>query len=60
MIKLTRAIKDANQDKEESVVLKVYTKREDNIKVRQFNVAEMIESQQKKKEIEGEIQKKSI
>ena len=44
MIKLTRAIKDAKQDKEESVVLKVYTKREDNIKVRQFNVAEMIES----------------
>ena len=58
MIKLTRAIKDANQDKEESVVLKVYTKREDNIKVRQFNVAEMIESEQKKKE--GEIQKKSV
>ena len=60
MIKLTRAIKDANQDKEESVVLKVYTKREDNIKVRQFNVAEIIESEQKKKEIEGEIQKKSV
>ncbi len=60
MIKLTRAIKDANQDKEESVVLKVYTKREDNIKVRQFNVAEIIESEQKKKEIEGEIHKQSV
>lgn len=51
-MKLSRALKDAIQDKEESVVLKVYTKRVDNVKVRQLNVAEMIESEQKNKQKE--------
>lgn len=46
-MKLSRALKDATQDKEESVVLKVYTKRVDNVKVRQLNVAEIIESEPK-------------
>ena len=52
MVKMTRALKDASQDKEESVVLKVYTKRVDNVKVRQLNVAEIIESEQKNKQKE--------
>jgi hypothetical protein len=51
-VKLSRALKDASQDKEESVVLKVYTKRVDNVKVRQLNVAEIIESEQKNKQKE--------
>lgn len=42
---------------EESVVLKVHTKKADNVKVRQFNVAEIVEIEEKKKQIEQEIQK---
>ncbi len=38
-------------------MFKVYTKKADGVRVRQFNVAEMVEIEEKKKKIEEEIKK---